>query len=146
MNDNSFYQVCFNDALETKEQVYDFVSTIACPHHSYQQRQAIIHQLNEREKVGSPLIAEHVLLPHMESNLLEESQIVFLRLTKPILFWDNNIEDIRLIIIILLKADEQEEIKKKISLFTRSLADEDYLNRLLNAEEPSSLYKEIITF
>ncbi|WP_440897928.1 PTS sugar transporter subunit IIA [Amphibacillus sp. Q70] len=146
MNDNSFYQVYFNDTLETKEQVYDFVSTIACPNHSYQKRQAIIDQLNEREKVGSPLIAEHVLLPHIESNLIKESQIIFLKLTNPISFWDNNIKDIRLIIIILLKTGEQEEVKKRISLFTRSLADEDYLERLLNVEEQSSFYKEIITF
>ncbi|SFK33371.1 PTS system, nitrogen regulatory IIA component [Halobacillus dabanensis] len=142
MNDNSLFQIYFDSDLETKEQVYDFISEIACAHASFQQKQDIIHQLNEREKAGSPLIAEHVLLPHIESEHVIESQIILFRLAKP-MHWDETIEDIRMIIAILLKKGEEEAIKKKMAGFTRSLADEDYVERLLNVEE-IEFHKEII--
>ncbi len=131
MNENDFFQIYFDCDLKTKDQVYDFISEIAGQHSSSQQKLAIFHQFKEREKVGSPLIEEHVVLPHIESEHIIESQILFFRLAKPIR-WDDTIDDIRLIITILLKKDEDEAIKKKIALFTRSLANEDYLDRLLN--------------
>ncbi|SDP18776.1 PTS sugar transporter subunit IIA [Halobacillus aidingensis] len=144
MNGNSFIQIYFDSDLETKEEVYDFISEVACAQDSCQQKHGIIYQFNEREKAGSPLIAEHVLLPHIESEHVLESRILFFRLANPIR-WDETIEDIRLIIAILLKKDEEEAMKKKIAAFTRSLADEGYVDRLLNLEE-KKFQKEIIKF
>lgn len=107
------------------------------------QKEEVIHLLNEREKVGSTLIAEHVMLPHIESNQLKKSQILFIRLANPIRSWDCQTKDICLLIVILLKTNESVQIKREISLFTRSLADEEYLNRLLNSDQKENFIKEV---
>ncbi|MBM4765356.1 PTS sugar transporter subunit IIA [Bacillus sp. B15-48] len=143
MEINSIYQVYFNCELKTKEEVYSFISEIVCQDNP-SQKEEVIHQLNDREKVGSILIAEHVLLPHIESNQIKKSQILFIRLANPIRSWDCDTKDICLLIVILLKKNESVQIKKQITLFTRALADEEYLNRLLNHKEKEDFIKEII--
>lgn len=145
MDINSFYQVYFNSELKTKEEVHSFISEMICQNDS-SQKEKIVQQLNEREKVGSTVIAEHVMLPHIESEQVKKSRILFIRLTEPILLWDEQTKDIRLLIVILLKKNEDDQIKKKISLFTRTLADEDYLNRLLKIKERKVFEQEMITF
>lgn len=145
MDINSFYQVYFNSELKTKEEVHSFISEIVCQNDP-SQKEEIVQQLNEREKVGSTLIAEHVMLPHIESDQVKKSQILFIRLSKSILLWDDHTKDIRLLIVILLKKNEDKQVKKNISLFTRTLADEDYLNRLLKIKEKKVFEQEIITF
>lgn len=145
MEFNSIYQIYFDSELKTKEEVYSFISEIVCQDNP-SQKEEVINQLNEREKVGSTLIAEHVMLPHLESDQIRKSQILFVRLANPIQSWDCQTEDIRLLIVILLKQNESVKIKKKIALFTRSLADEEYLNRLLNSHEKENFIKEIIKY
>ncbi|MBO1515176.1 PTS sugar transporter subunit IIA [Metabacillus bambusae] len=142
MEINSIYQIYFNCELKTKEEVHSFISEIVCQD-NLSQKEEVINQLNEREKVGSTLIAEHVMLPHIESNLVKKSQILFIRLANPIQSWGFQIKDIRLLIVILLKENESVQMKREISLFTRSLADEEYLNRLLNSDEKENFIKEI---
>jgi fructose PTS system EIIA component len=143
MEINSIYQVYFNCELKTKEEVYSFISEIVCQDNP-SQKEEVINQLNERDKVGSTLIAEHVMLPHIETNQIKKSQIIFIRLANPIRSWDFQSKDICLLIVILLKENESVQIKKEISLFTRALADEEYLNRLLNSHEKEDFIKEII--
>jgi PTS system fructose-specific IIA component len=140
---NSIYQVYFNCELKTKEEVYSFISESVCQDQPLQ-KEEVINQLNEREKAGSLLIAEHVLLPHIESNQIKKSQILLIRLANPIRSWDDQTKDICLLIVILLKENESAQIKKKITLFTRSLANEEYVNRLLNSHEKESFIKEIL--
>lgn len=144
MRDNSFYQIYFDCDLETKKQTYEFISDIACQSSS-EQKTVILEQFEEREKVGSPLIEEHVLLPHIESQYVSTSQVLIFKFKNP-MDWDENIKDIHLVIAILLKKGEEQAIKKKISMFTRSLADEEFLNHLLNAKNTLDFQNTIIRF
>ncbi len=145
MEINSLYQVYFNCELETKAEVHSFIAEIVGQDNPMS-REEVIHQLIEREKVGSTIIAEHVMLPHIESEQLEKSQILFFRLAKPIETWDCQTKNICLVIVILLKKNESVNIKKRISLFTRSLADEKYLDQLLNSHEKEELINRIIKY
>lgn len=97
-----------------------------------------------KEKKG--IIAEHVMLHHIESEQLEKSQILFFRLAKPIETWDCQTKNICLVIVILLKKNESVNIKKRISLFTRYLADEKYLDQLLNSHEKEEFINRIIKY
>jgi PTS system nitrogen regulatory IIA component len=74
-------------------------------------------------------------LPHIESEFFETSKILFIRLAEPILFWDLKTTDIQLLIVILLKKNEVNEVKKQLASFTRTLADEEYLDNLLVSDE-----------
>lgn len=145
MEINSLYQVYFNCELETKAEVHSFIAEIVGQDNPMS-REEVIHQLIEREKVGSTIIAEHVMLPHIESEQLEKSQILFFRLAKPIETWDCQTKNICLVIVILLKKNESVNIKKRISLFTRSLADEKYLDQLLNSHEKEEFINRIIKY
>jgi len=145
MDINSIYQVYFNYELKTKEEVYSFISKIVSQD-SPISKEEVVHQLKERDKIGSTLIAEHVMLPHIESDQLKKSQILFIRLANPIGTWDSQSKNICLVIVILLKKNESVNIKKRISLFIRSFADEEYLNRLLKSHEREEFSEEIIEY
>ncbi|TRZ39718.1 PTS sugar transporter subunit IIA [Niallia circulans] len=142
---SSLYQLYFNCELATKEEVHAFIAEIVGQNNPISPEE-VIQQLMDREKVGSTMIAEHVLLPHIESEQLEKSQILFLRLAKPIENWDFQTKNICLIIVILLKKNESVNMKKRIASFTRSLADEEYLDRLINSQEKAAFINEIIKY
>lgn len=143
MDSKLSYHVYFHCELATKEEVHAFISEMVSPNDASQQDK-IVQRLNKREQAGSTLIAEHVMLPHIESSQIKQSQIIFIRLADPILSWDDQAQDIRLLIVILLKKNESEQTKKHISLFTRTLADEEYLNGLLEAQEKETFEQKII--
>ncbi|MCM3213093.1 PTS sugar transporter subunit IIA (plasmid) [Niallia taxi] len=145
METNSLYQMYFNCELNTKEEVHSFIAEIAGRDNSLSTEE-VIQQLEDREKIGSTMIAEHVLLPHIESDQLERSQILFIRLAKPIENWDFQTKNICLVIVILLKKNESVNMKKRIALFTRSLADEEYLDRLINSQDKEAFINEMIKY
>ncbi|MED4054501.1 PTS sugar transporter subunit IIA [Niallia taxi] len=145
METNSLYQMYFNCELNTKEEVHSFIAEIAGRDNSLSTEE-VIQQLEDREKIGSTMIAEHVLLPHIESDQLERSQILFIRLAKPIENWDFQTKNIFLVIVILLKKNESVNMKKRIALFTRSLADEEYLDRLINSQDKEAFINEMIKY
>lgn len=145
METNSLYQMYFNCELNTKEEVHSFIAEIAGRDNSLSTEE-VIQQLEDREKIGSTMIAEHVLLPHIESDQLERSQILFIRLAKPIENWDFQTKNICLVIVILLKKNESVNMKKRVALFTRSLADEEYLDRLINSQDKEAFINEMIKY
>ncbi len=145
METNSLYQMYFNCELNTKEEVHSFIAKIAGRDNSLSTEE-VIQQLEDREKIGSTMIAEHVLLPHIESDQLERSQILFIRLAKPIENWGFQTKNICLVIVILLKKNESVNMKKRIALFTRSLADEEYLDRLINSQDKEAFINEMIKY
>ncbi|SDY09981.1 PTS system, nitrogen regulatory IIA component [Evansella caseinilytica] len=145
MDNNGLYRIYVNCELTSKEDVYTFMSDVVCQD-DLAQKEVVVNQFNQREKAGSTLIADHVMLPHIESNHIKNSHIIVIRLAKPILSWDEETKDIRLVMGILLKEHENVEIKKKIAMFTRSLAHEDYLNRLLTISERDTFYQALKKF
>jgi len=142
METNSLFQVYFNSVFKTKEEVFSFLSEIEG--NDFYKKREIINLLKEREKVGSTLIAEHVVMPHVQSSLINKSQIVFIHLKKPIKDWDYHSKNVRLVIGILLKENENVQIKKSIASFIRALASEDFVSRLLNSREKEDFIKKIL--
>ncbi|MGX1266302.1 PTS system fructose-specific IIA component [Rossellomorea marisflavi] len=141
MATNSLYQVHFRSALTSRESVYSF-----CADHSSinsSTRQHLLHAFHDREKVGSTQIAEHVVMPHIESSQLDKSQIIVIRPAEPIQ-WEAGIEKIQLVIVLLLKQNESATIKRELICFTRTLADEDHLNELLEVQEAATFTNKII--
>ncbi|OJG45396.1 hypothetical protein RV04_GL002112 [Enterococcus hermanniensis] len=96
--------------------------------------------LQRRETVGNTMIAEHVILPHLESPKVKRSQILVIRLADPIDF-DDTTREIQLIVTILLKSEEEQATKQKIAQFTRRLADEDFLTELLTNQSKKTIYQ-----
>lgn len=135
MNDN-FFQVFLDQPFKDKELIQHFIAEFA----NEAEAEELIALLKQREKVGNTMIAEHVLLPHLESPKLKQSQVLLIRLAKPLDFDEKTLE-VKLIIAILLKSDESQEIKKQIAQFTRRLADDEFLEKLLTAENEAHFYQ-----
>ena len=114
MADN-FIQVFLDRAFEEKEQVLNFIAEQANP----LEKDYLVGLLKEREVVGSIFIAEQIILPHLESSRVESSRILFIKLRRE-LPWDDK-GNVKLAVVILLKKQEKQEIKLKISQFTRTL-------------------------
>ncbi|MFL2098593.1 PTS sugar transporter subunit IIA [Marinilactibacillus psychrotolerans] len=88
--------------------------------------------LRDREEHGSIEIAEEIILPHFESKMTE-SQVIIIRPNHKIK-WSEKIKEVKLIIVIFLKKNETDTIKRQISQYTRKLADENYLEYLMKTE------------
>ncbi|BAK93938.1 PTS sugar transporter subunit IIA [Tetragenococcus halophilus] len=90
------------------------------------------NQLLKREKQGSIEIAPGVLLPHFESASFTQSKVFVLSLKSEVEDWNQEIHKTKLVIVILLKAEEEKAIKQEIAAFTRKLADDNFLDELMN--------------
>lgn len=134
MNDN-FFQVFLDQPFKDKAHVQCFIAEFANPAES----EELIDLLQQREKVGNTMIAEHVILPHLESPKIKQSQVLLIRLAEPIDF-DEKTSAVQLIITILLKSNESQVMKKKIAQFTRRLADDDFIEQLLSLENETAIY------
>ena len=126
MNDN-FFQVFLDQPFKDKAHVQRFIVEFA----NSAESEELIDLLQQREKVGNTMIAEHVILPHLESPKIKQSQVLLIRLAEPIDF-DEKTSAVQLIITILLK--------KKIAQFTRRLADDDFIEQLLSLENETAIY------
>ena len=134
MNDN-FFQVFLDQPFKDKAHVQRFIAEFANP----VEAEELIDLLQQREKVGNTMIAEHVILPHLESPKIKQSQVLLIRLAEPIDF-DEKTSAVQLIITILLKSNESQEMKKKIAQFSRRLADNDFIEQLLSLENEPAIY------
>lgn len=135
MNDNIF-SVFLDQPLIDKDQIHRFIAEFANPTES----EELIDLLKQREKVGNTMIAEHVILPHLESPKIKQSQVLLIRLAAPVDL-DEETPEVQLVVTILLKSQESQEIKKQIAQFTRRLADEDFLEALLTVESDTRFYQ-----
>ena len=143
MNVNPLYQVFLNQELLSKQQVYQFIAETAAPWLTPEEKKQIEESLVNREKMGSNQIAEQIVLPHLENALLKKSEIYLIGLKTEIQEWTADIKQVKLIIVILLKENEQLKVKKEISRFTRKLANEDFLEKLLRLKTETDFYKII---
>jgi len=137
MNDN-FFSVFLDQPLTNKGQIQRFIAEFANP----AEAEELIASLKQREEVGNTMIAEHVILPHLESRKIEQSQVLLIRLAEPIDL-DEKTPAVQLIITILLKSGETQATKKRIAQFMRQLADEEFLEALLNAENEELFYQKL---
>ncbi|MGG5317706.1 PTS sugar transporter subunit IIA [Enterococcus sp. AZ072] len=129
MNDK-LIRVFFDSSLTSKTELFELIAEQANP----EKKAELYKLLQNREAVGSTLIAEKVILPHLESEEVLESQILFIKLRQEI-DWDEQTGPVQLAIVIILKKNEEQAIKVTISQFTRTLADEEYLAQLLLEKE-----------
>lgn len=135
MNDE-FFTIFLDQKLTTKEQIHRFIAEFA----NSDAVEEIIGLLQRRETVGNTMIAEHVILPHLESTKVKQSQVLVIRLVEPIDL-DDETPEIQLIITILLKSEEEQATKQKIAQFTRRLADDDFLAELLTNPSEKNIYQ-----
>lgn len=134
MNNTELFSLSFGNKYQSKEEALVHIGEFVYQHQISVSSTGIIEEIISREKIGNTMIAEHVLLPHIQSTNVQKSHIAILRTDSPISYWSEEVSDIRLLIVILLKEQEKIDIMKKIQLFVRSLADDDFIEELLSKD------------
>lgn len=127
MSENKLYQVAMVDTFNSIQEIYQFLSQQAAT----TAPEKVSQQLKERVDLGSIMVAEKVALPHIESSDILTSQVLLVKLQRTF-DWEQQGE-VGFVIAILLKENEAVEIKKRISLFIRKLADDEFVENLLAA-------------
>ena len=142
INDELF-DFFINSDLQSKSEIYRFIENYVIENNiRYKNiKNKILELLEKREKIGDLLIAENVILPHAESELIEKSKILIIKPKKIIKSWNNTIKNVKLIIVVILKENENPEIKEKISKFSRKLANDEFLEKLKNIDNKQSFWK-----
>lgn len=93
--------------------------------------QDLAKKLLVREQLANIQIDKQTVLPHLESSQLRQSQLLILRLAEPIKDWSETIKDIRLVICLALKTNENRAVKEQIRSFMTKLAADAYVEKLL---------------
>lgn len=128
MNDN-LIQLFSEIEISNREEAYEFISSQLFSKGS---AEALLlkHALYEREETGNIQIDEGVILPHIESELVNQSFVAIIQPKARIKYWSSEIANIELLIVILLSPNESEEGKHKIIDFMHKLADEEFVDHL----------------
>lgn len=134
-------EIFFNKKLKDRNESFDFIVNQLTKDNT--QKKKLLNEFLSREDVGSIEIAEHVILPHFESELIQQSSILILKLENDIESWNHDINQVKLIIVIALKEPETIENKKIISSFIRKFADDLFIEELLQ-ETNEEKFKKII--
>ena len=104
---------------------------------------AIVAALHEREAQGSTAIAPGVVMPHCVMPGRGISHVVFARPEHPV--EDTRYGGVRLIVLLLVRADASEPTRAIIRRTSRSLADDELLEALASAPSGVALQALIPT-
>lgn len=129
--DDKLYQIYTDWQFSLREQLFEKIAATAEANAISFSKAEIVELLQQRELIGDTQIAEHVVLPHLQSSVIQKSRVFFISLTNPISEWSATIKDVQLVIVILLKQEETAATIKPISRIMRKLADEDFIEELL---------------
>ncbi|MGT2948621.1 PTS sugar transporter subunit IIA [Streptococcus devriesei] len=120
-------QVFVGKSFQKAEEVYHFLAEQIDASISQHLKQ----KLFLREKLANIQIDKQTVLPHLESSELRQSQLLILRLAEPIEDWSETIKNIRLVICLALKTNDERAVKDEIRHFMTNLADDAYVDKLL---------------
>ena len=103
----------------------------------------LVSELLKRESVGSTLIEEGVAMPHVESFNVKVSSVVVVKTDS--IVWQDGENNVDLVIVLLLKQNEDSKIKKQIQMVVRKFADDEFVNKIrqIRVEEIQNILNRI---
>ncbi len=99
---------------------------------------SISEKLNERERLGSTGVGDGVAIPHAKIESITETQVLFLKLKKPIDFSSPDKRNVDIIFAIVAPENSESEhllILSAISKFLKRKGTLDRIRKLSNAEK-----------
>ncbi|OIS61471.1 PTS sugar transporter subunit IIA [Staphylococcus equorum] len=82
-----------------------------------------------REEKGNLEIYPKVLLPHIKQQYVKKSKIIIIKNHSSLIKWGDQM--LKVVILVLVSNDISENEQKRIRIFMRDLADETYINKLI---------------
>lgn len=87
-------------------------------------------ELAVRSRQGSVEIYPGLILPHIVSENVKQTTIVNIFLKRELKEWSPEIKNVKFMMVVLVKANEDEQVLKKVSRYVRLLADEHLCEQL----------------
>lgn len=106
--------------------------------------QRFVTEANERERLGSTVVAPHLAIPHVCSININKAMIIFIKLAEPVTDWDEDHHSIERLILTILPQPIPPAAQKQCEHFFASLGRHSVLQMANegNREEISKLMKE----
>jgi PTS system nitrogen regulatory IIA component len=123
----------------TKDTIYHFFEEKLKAQKTVFTEMNVYQEFLNREKAGSTLIDEGVAMPHLESELVIESGVDIFLLEEPVENWEQGAKPVDLIIVLVLKRGENQEILKKIRKIVVFFADEDNIEQIRSVKNKNEL-------
>jgi PTS system fructose-specific IIA component len=134
-NKNIFKKVITDYSVQSKEILFEVIAKYAVEKNIVNDYSLLLDDFYRRELIGSTLIEESLALPHIQSPTIKNSALIYIRLSMPIKNWDKNETQVYGVFFILVKEHETSKNLNTIRKIIRSLAEEEVLELLLNAED-----------
>lgn len=115
-------KVVINDKFTDNMSFYQWLIDYLSDNNQVVNNRSLIKDFLKREKIGSIEIMQGVVLPHIENKSVLQSSFYHFELNNRIEEWNNNIRNVDVVFLIIMKEDENTGIKKRI----RDLLIEEY--------------------
>ncbi|AGF47203.1 PTS system, nitrogen regulatory IIA component [Candidatus Kinetoplastibacterium desouzaii TCC079E] len=104
---------------------------------------AVFKSLLAREKIGSTYIGNNLAIPHGYVYDLKKTIAAFVRLNRPIIFYNQNRQLVNTLMFFLVPLNQAEEHIKILTKLTSNLLDKT-TNKILQTEDKKIIYNTII--
>lgn len=109
-----------------------------------EEARALMDMLQEREKLGSTIVAPGVALPHAQLASLTEPLALLARLAAPIDFdpeGDSQQNQVELVLMLLVPAGEEDQHQSLLARWARALRKEELASALRTAPDAETLHR-----
>lgn len=120
--------IIYDCSCQTREEIYAWVGKQEGK--NQEQSEAIKQELLKRESIGSIQVAPEIVLPHLEWEALTASRIYFIHLRTALHPWSDQIDEVKVVIVVLLKTNETQARKYQMIALMHRLADDTLTNQL----------------
>lgn len=122
------------DEVHGKSELFDYVSGYLLEAGKIESAEVLQEELRWRESMGNTLIEEDFAVPHIESSNVNETSMILTRLKYPVLNWKDDYSA-NTILFMLIKKEEEPEILQDVKRIIKSLAYEETIELLKQAEK-----------
>lgn len=131
-------------AKNTKEDAIKKTSDL-CALHSGQKSRALYKAFLKREKIETTGFGSGVAIPHAKIDKLQTPFILIARFAEPVEWGSIDGKPVEVAIALVMPTTDKNNTHIKVlSSFSRKLADDSFIDRLKNEEDPNVLYNYII--
>ncbi|TLF38880.1 PTS sugar transporter subunit IIA [Lacticaseibacillus zeae] len=135
---NDLISIFPNLALKNRADAYQFAANQIFPDDASKAHRLVIDLL-DRENLGSIQVADHVILPHVEGDLIPKTKLLVIKPQTNLRKWSPSIHDVQVMVFIFLKTGESKRTKLQIIDIMRKLGKEEFIQLLLRETDAGTL-------
>ena len=133
-------QIVLDCKLSNKEEVISLLADLMCEMNKIYDKDGLIHDIYEREKIANTAMGHDIAIPHALSTSVKEAGLVFIRLMDSIAW--NSTDQVKYIFgIVVPKENKNNQHLKILSTLARNLMDQNFTDKLFSSASKADCYK-----